>query len=113
MHVVGNPNGTTRRIRRRGRFLSAVLLAAATIASYACTEEDEGLWTCLVTSAALGGGTATGTGTGSTESEALREAELDACDKLGISDVNCLRGGNVSEACQYSGGGLSTAASPR
>lgn len=94
------------------RFLAAVLLATTTAASYACIDEEE-VWTCIVTSRAIGGGTATGTGTGSTRSGALREAELDACEKLGISDVGCFQGGNVSEDCQYSGGGSPTAPSPQ
>ena len=96
------------------QFLPVLLLATATVASHACTDEEEEVWTCIVTSRAIGGGTATGTGTGSTRSSALSEAERDACEKLGISDVGCFQGGNVSEDCHYSGGGGSpTAPSPQ
>ena len=94
------------------RFLAAVLLATATVASYGCTDEEE-VWTCIVTSRAIAAGSATGTGTGSTQSGALREAELDACDKLGISELDCFSGGNIAEDCQYSGGGSPTAPSPQ
>ena len=92
------------------RLLGAALLAVALIAC----DDDEEEWTCIVTSESVIGERATGTGTGGSRLSALREAEEDACEKLGISLTTgaCTPGGNVAEDCHVVGGGSPTSPSP-